>query len=96
MIGNPINYDKKQTDKLPNTQAKIAPELRRYMKLIEGKEVLDLGIGQGQNSIFLSNFGFQVTGVDYSKQALEISKENCPNLNLVQDDIRNFNIGNYR
>ena len=53
MIGNPINYDKKQTDKLPNTQAKIAPELRRYMKLIEGKEVLDLGIGQGQNSIFL-------------------------------------------
>lgn len=93
MIGNPINYDKKEAVKLPNIQAKIAPELRRYMKLIEGKEALDLGIGQGQNSIFLSNFGFQVTGVDYSKQALEISKENCPNLNLVQDDIRNFNIG---
>lgn len=29
MIGNPINYDKKETVKLINTQAKIAPELRR-------------------------------------------------------------------
>lgn len=93
MIGNPINYDKKQTDKLPNTQAKITPELRRYMKLIEGKEALDLGIGQGQNAIFLSNSGYQVTGIDFSKKALEIARENCPNLNLVQDDIRNFNIG---
>ena len=93
MIGNPINYDKKETVKLINTQAKIAPELRRYMKLIKGKEVLDLGIGQGQNSIFLSNFGYQITGVDFSKKSLETASENCPNLNLVQDDIRNFNIG---
>lgn len=92
MIGNPINYDKKETVKLINTQAKIAPELRRYMKLIKGKEVLDLGIGQGQNSIFLSNFGYQITGVDFSKKSLETASENCPNLNLVQDDIRNFNI----
>lgn len=93
MIGNPINYDKKEAVKLPNIQAKIAPELRRYMKLIEGKEALDLGIGQGQNAIFLSNSGYQVTGVDFSKKSLEMARESCPNLNLVQDDIRNFNIG---
>lgn len=57
-----------------------------------GKEVLDLGIGQGRNSIPLSKSEFNVTGVDYSTKCLEICKHTCPKLNLVQSDIRTFNI----
>lgn len=54
MIGNPINYDKKFKDNFPIFPAKLDPELKRYLNLISGKEILDLGIGQGRNSIPLA------------------------------------------
>lgn len=92
MIGNPINYDKKFKDNFPIFPAKLDPELKRYLNLISGKEILDLGIGQGRNSIPLAELGFNVTGVDYSTKCLEICKNNCDKLNLVHSDIRTFNI----
>ena len=92
MIGNPVNYDKKFKDNFPIFPAKFDPELGRYLNLLKGNEVLDLGIGQGRNSIPLVNKGFNVTGVDYSQKCLEICKTTCPKLNLVQSDIRRFEI----
>ena len=94
MLGNPIDYDKKFKDKFPILSAKFDPELKRYLKLVSGKNVLDLGIGQGTNSIPLSNLDFNLTGVDYSSKCLEICKNNCDKLNLIQSDIRKFNIEN--
>ena len=92
MIGNPINYDKKFESKFPIFPAKFDPELKRYLHLIPGNEVLDLGIGQGRNSIPLAELGFNVTGVDYSTKCLEICGNNCNKLNLIHSDIRTFNI----
>ena len=92
MIGNPVDYDKKYKGEFPKFLSKMDFELKKYLKLIDGKEVLDLGIGQGQNSIPLANLGFTVTGVDYSNNCLDICKSNCPELNLVQSDARSFKI----
>lgn len=92
MIGNPVDYDKKFQDSFPIFPAKFDYELKRYFNLVPGKNVLDLGIGQGRNSIPLFKLGFNITGVDYSTKCLEICNQNCPNLNLVQSDIRTFNI----
>lgn len=92
MIGNPVDYDKKFKDNFPIFQYQFDPELKRYLKLISGREVLDLGIGQGTNSIPLCKAGFNVTGVDYSTKCLEICSKNCSELNLIQSDIRTFNI----
>ena len=92
MIGNPVDYDKKFKDKFPRFPAKLDVELRRYLNLIPGKNVLDLGIGQGRNSISLAKLDFNVTGVDYSTKCLNICREINPNLNLFQSDIRKFNI----
>ena len=92
MIGSPVDYDKKFKDDFPIYPAKLDFELKKYLELIPGKEVLDLGIGQGRNSIPLSNLGFNVTGVDYSSKCLEICKNNCSNLNLIRSDIRTFEI----
>lgn len=92
MIGNPVDYDKKFKGNFPIFPAKFDSELKRYLNLVPGKEVLDLGIGQGRNSIPLSGLDFKVTGVDYSTKCLEICKHSCPKLNLIQSDIRNFNI----
>lgn len=37
--------------------------------------VIDLGCGAGANSIFLAERGFEVTGVDFSSKAIDISRE---------------------
>ena len=92
MIGNPVDYDKKFIDCFPIFPAKLDFELRRYLNLIPGKEVLDLGIGQGRNSIPLANLGFNVTGVDYSTKCLDICRNNSSKLNLVRSDVRDFEI----
>ena len=92
MIGNPVDYDKKFKGDFPIFPAKFDSELKRYLNLVPGKDVLDLGIGQGRNSIPLSELDFKVTGVDYSTKCLAICKHSCPKLNLIQSDIRNFNI----
>ena len=85
------NYSKSKNE---NTQPKLAPELRKYIKLLNGKEVLDLGIGKGYNSVLLSNFGFNVTGVDISNESLKYIEENfdCSNLTLINKDVREFEI----
>lgn len=92
MIGNPVDYDKKFKENFPKFPAKLDLELRRYLNLVPGKEVLDLGIGQGRNSIPLAELGFNVTGVDYSTKCLEICKNTCNKLNLVKSDIRTFDM----
>lgn len=92
MIGNPVNYDKKYKDEFPIHPVKLDVDLKRYLNLLPGKEILDLGIGQGSNSIPLVELGYNVTGVDYSTKCLEICKNNCPKLNLIQSDIRTFQI----
>lgn len=92
MIGNPVNYDKKFKNKFPIFSPKFDATLKKYINLIPGREVLDLGIGQGKNSIPLAKSGFNVTGVDFSSKCLEICKNNCDKLTLVNSDIRTFYI----
>lgn len=93
MIGKPIKYDEKYEGFNPiwkNLNLEI--ELKKYLTLLNGKNVLDLGIGEGKNSTILSKLGYNVTGVDYSLKALEICKNNCSDIKLIQDDIRNYDI----
>ena len=93
MIGNPVNYNKKYVGNSPLwSNSSLDNNLKRYLMLLNGKNILDLGIGEGQNSIILSQLGYKVTGVDYSKKALDICKKNCSNIELVEKDIRDFDI----
>lgn len=92
MLGNPVDYDKRFRDNFPLFPAKFDIELRRYLNLIPGKNVLDLGIGQGRNSIPLAKLGFNVTGVDYSARNLDICNNTFSGLNLIKNDIRKFDI----
>lgn len=92
MIGNVVDYDKKFRDDFPRFNPSLDPVLKKYLHFVKGSNVLDLGIGQGQNSIPLANLGFNVTGVDYSSKCIDICKSNCPNLDLIRCDIRKFDI----
>lgn len=96
MIGKSIDYDKKYSNNNPIWgKPNLDFELKRYLNLLNKGNVLDLGIGEGNNSIILADFGFDVTGVDDSKKALAICNNGKKdNLSLIQDDIRNFKIQN--
>lgn len=59
-------------------------------KLESNSAVLDLGCGQGRNSIFLAGKGFKVDAVDHSVKGLEKIVHN--NISTFLADVRNFEI----
>lgn len=68
--------------------------LRDALKHIStGKSALDLGAGNGRNVFYLLSNGFEVTGVDISKEGLELIKERAEDkskINLVVSDVTDF------
>jgi tellurite methyltransferase len=74
------------------------PELIEFFSKFEPKtNLLDLGCGQGRNSIPLARLGYKVTGIDSSKVGIEqmIKKSMSENLSAtgIVGDI--YNIDNY-
>lgn len=75
--------------------------LADYYHLIPAKgRVLDIGMGEGRNAVFLAQKGYQVTGIDISEQAikkaLSLAKENTKDaaqelsLKVIQADITSY------
>ncbi|MDD5527537.1 MAG: methyltransferase domain-containing protein [Patescibacteria group bacterium] len=70
---------------------KIIPRLLRYIK---HGSVLDLGMGEGRDAIFLASSGFSVEGVDISSSALKktisIASEHGLKIKVSEGDARRF------
>ena len=64
-----VSKPHKELPKLPYIH-----EITRKLKKYQVKKVLDLGCGSGWLSIFISKYGFDVTGVDTAKPAIELGK----------------------
>lgn len=68
-----------------------------WKNFLPNSKILDLGCGQGIDSLFLSKNGFSVTAIDSSDVAInqiKIKKDKfkLDNLELICGDINNFNI----
>jgi len=48
----------------------LSREIERIQRLAPGKRALDIACGEGRNSVFLAQHGFQVTGLDISDVGL--------------------------
>lgn len=57
-------------------------------KVIAPCKALDIGSGEGINSIFLSSAGFDVTAIDFSRKAISISKNNASKLGINNINFR--------
>jgi SAM-dependent methyltransferase len=77
-----------------NRVAEASPLVKEFINHAKKGMALDIGFGEGQNSIFLSKNGFEVTSIDIDKRKadalMKISKkENLP-INVQFVDVRNF------
>lgn len=61
--------------------------IKKFSSYISGHKVLDLGCGPGHHSAVFSQLGFEVTGLDYSKQMIAQAKKDQGN------QIANFIVG---
>ena len=84
-----VSKPHKELPKLPYIH-----ELTRKLKKYKVKKVLDLGCGSGWLTIFMSKYGFDVTGIDIAKPAIELGKtwagEDNANVNFLIGDLLNL------
>lgn len=66
--------------------------------LIEGRRVLDIGCGNGRNSIYLAKQGFEVDGIDFSRASIEWSRQRASEesvaVNFINQSIFDFQVQN--
>ena len=73
-----------ETNALPwdiNSYDQNLKDILDWLNLNQG-EILELGCGFGNDSKFLAERGFNVTSIDISENAINISKENTKGLNI--------------
>ena len=79
---------------LPNSfGSEPFPLVKKAAGLVDGRDALELGVGNGRNAIYLLKQGFCVTGVDASKEGLRILSEHLGkdvNAELVNSDVLTF------
>ena len=61
--------------------------------LEDGAGILDLGCGTGEPVLrFLSEFNYQITGVDGSRAMLDKAKSRFPNMKFILEDMRDIDL----
>jgi ubiquinone/menaquinone biosynthesis C-methylase UbiE len=66
-------------------------EFQKFISLLKGKKILDLGCGSGDHSLYFKEKGFEVVPLDLSESMIELCKNR--GLNPVLMDIEELNFG---
>lgn len=61
--------------------------LDSFLETVSGNKILDLGCGPGILSKYLSNLGYDVTGVDFAEKMISIARELAPKTKFIVSDI---------
>ena len=85
---------KEDYNAIANTYAKCYSEIDycksyidEFVTKLSGKKILDVGCGAGQITDYLTQKGFETTGIDFSKELLKIAEQNFPNSKFILADI---------
>ena len=93
-------WDRVYTDEISS----IATYPNRFLaEVVQGRKpgrALDLGMGQGRNSLFLARLGWDVTGIDISGKGIDLALKEAARLGLkikcVVSNISAFDVGRDR
>jgi tellurite methyltransferase len=71
---------------------------KNYDYIPQGSNVLDIGMGEGRNAVFLATKGYKVTGIDISRVAIKkarlLAKEFGVRINSIHESISKYNVPN--
>jgi 2-polyprenyl-3-methyl-5-hydroxy-6-metoxy-1,4-benzoquinol methylase len=74
----------------PQSCGYITPRIREILKKLQLRRVLDLGAGNGALCAQLASDGYEVVGVEYDQQGVDLAKKAYPEISFyrfgVQDD----------
>lgn len=91
--GKAMKRNREEWDELFKKRTKnLPPEdfLVEYKDLLRGPRILDLACGDGRNSFYLAELGFQVCAVDFSEVALnKVDAGNYSNIETILGDLAN-------
>jgi SAM-dependent methyltransferase len=86
-------------EKNPVETKKEIDQILALIKIKPNSKILDLCCGPGRHSLELAKRGYEVTGVDRTKNYIEQARKEASQKNLsvefIKDDMRNFNRANY-
>lgn len=57
--------------------------VKKYWRMIPGKVVVDIAMGNGRDAIYLSENGFFTTGLEGSTEAIKIAKRTAAQKNVI-------------
>lgn len=91
-----VYYDQIYSDKSYTKEVNfITKNFKKYSKK-NIKNILDVGCGTGSHSVLLAKKGFSITGIDKSKEALDIARRKFDSNNqkgkFLIKDFKNFQI----
>jgi 2-polyprenyl-3-methyl-5-hydroxy-6-metoxy-1,4-benzoquinol methylase len=90
-------FDKIYAKDQPGFSADPNAFLVEVMSLLQPGKAVDLGMGDGRNSIFLARLGWKVTGIDLSESSMARARKNAQTagvqLTALNQDVNEFDFG---
>lgn len=66
-------------------------EAQKFMQALPAlAKIIDIGCGPGRDAKVFTEYGFDVTGIDYSPKMIEAAKQNAPKATFYVMDIESF------
>ncbi len=86
-------YDLLYSDKLYEKEVNYIHGLIKKYLLQPAKSILNLGCGTGKHDIFLSEMGYNVTGIDISLEMLDVAQQSKKkNAHFLHGDLRTIRV----
>jgi SAM-dependent methyltransferase len=85
-------YNLLHKDKNYIGEADYINSLIQKFSLTESHTVLNLGCGTGKHDSLLTQKGYNITGVDFSTDMLDIARTNYPQIDFFEGDVRTLKL----
>lgn len=95
LLKRPYNDINKNRFRNPIRITRDLGNIIQLFKLPAGSKILDMGCGSGWTTVFLSKIGYNLTGVDFSEEMIEVARirveQNNSSAKFLVGDFENFN-----
>lgn len=69
------------------------PYVDKFLNYLEGKKVLDIGCGVGNLTKYIMDKGFNIEGIDLSKEMLNIAKRKYSDIKFYEMNMKEITLG---